>query len=110
MPTDQIARLRDARGRDAFNYVVSTVQAVADNRSVADEAALLEQTDSSIDNLTGVLVPIYGAHGCISNVISDCGGCRAQCQAQGKKFCGCVAGAIIDGLLCVVSAVHVDIP
>jgi hypothetical protein len=102
MPTDRIASLRDARDRDAFNYAVSTVEAVANNRSLADEAALLDAADCSIDNLTGVLIPIHGSHACFTAVGTDYKKCQTGCKGTGKKFCGCFAAAVLDTLQCLL--------
>jgi len=99
IPTDRIARIKDAELRAAFQRVVTSLQAVANNKSQPREAALINQVDQA---LSAALHPTKGSHECFSTVGSDYKKCQSGCGAKGKRFCGCLAAAILDGIKCIV--------
>ncbi|MEP7342730.1 MAG: hypothetical protein ABI977_33685 [Acidobacteriota bacterium] len=99
IPTDRIARIKDANQRAAFQRVVTSLQAVANNKSQAREAGLINQVDQA---LSAALNPTQGTHGCFSSVGSDFKSCQGDCKGKGKKFCGCLAAAIVDGVKCLL--------
>ena len=99
IPTDRIARIKDAGQREAFQRVVTSLQAVVNNKSQAREAALINQVDLA---LSAALNPSKGSHECFSGVGGDYKKCQSACGAKGKRFCGCLAAAILDGIKCVL--------
>ena len=99
IPTDRIARIKDANQRAAFQRVVTSLQAVVNNKSQAREAGLINQVDQA---LSAALNPSKGSHGCFTTAGSDYKSCQGACGAKGKKFCGCLAAAVLDGLKCLI--------
>ena len=99
IPTDRIARIQDAGQREAFQRVVTSLQAVANNKSQAREAGLFNQVDQA---LSAALHPSKGSHQCFSTAGSDFKSCQSECKGKGKRLCGCLAAAIVDGIKCLV--------
>ncbi len=102
IPTDRIARVKDTRQREALQRVVTALQAVANNKSQDRVVPLLNEVDRSMDNLMAAPNPTKGSHECFSSVGSDFKSCQTSCKGKGKKFCGCLAAAILDTLKCIV--------
>jgi hypothetical protein len=102
IPTDRIGRIKDARQREAVQRVVTSLQAVANNKTQSREAALVAEVDRSFNAFAAAVKPT-AANGCFSGVNDDRLKCQASCKQSGKKFCGCLAIAIADGILCIIN-------
>ena len=100
VPTARIARIKEAKVREAAQRLLSSMQAVANNKTAAREEALLEAVERNHSTLKLTLKQTP-AEGCISDAAGGAKTCKENCKNSGKRFCGCVAIAAADALLCI---------